>query len=146
MSWRSKYKFFRLAPHCSVNYGHEWEVYKLNSVFKCINEIIQIDKEFHEKYGHVLVSDIPKEAMHDRIYKSEQAVIKLGRELNGPLFKSWRTLYPDRFTAIKKLYKKLRNSSMQYCCGCNHLRAETIGQIIENPTKDMFYIIKGTLR
>lgn len=145
MKYRPKYKFFRLAPECHTNYGHEWEVYKLNSVFKCINEIVRIDKEFYENYGHMHHNDIPKEVNFAHALKSEQAVIKLGRELNGPMFKSWRTLYPSRFTTIKRLYKKLRNGSMLYWLRCNRFKAETIGEIIENPTKDMFYIMKSRL-
>lgn len=142
MSWSPKYKFFKLAPHCSSTYGHEWEVYKLNGVFKIINKIISIDKEFYDKYRHYALHEIDKDIKFKLNINLELAVIELGRELSGPLFKSWRTLYPDRYTVIRKLYKELRADSMKKISHLLYLKAEKIGKIIDEPTKDMYFILK----
>ena len=44
--WHPQYEMFSLAPKSLINYGEEYEKYKLNFAFNYINEIIEIDKNF----------------------------------------------------------------------------------------------------
>lgn len=131
--WTPQYEMFSLAPKSLINYGEEYEKYKLNFAFNYINEIIEIDKNFYKQYGNMHISDIPKNAIFERGINTEKAVIELGRILNGVMFRTWRIKYLSKFTMIKKLYKELRKNSMNYILSCNHWKAEKIGRIINNP-------------